>query len=92
MVRKADSPNKSKRRVIFLREKLLCGTPGTTVTAKMPARLAVWFKFFRPTSNACVGLGGQQHAIDRQAAGSHGRIGDVTGYAAARVAAFSSIS
>jgi hypothetical protein len=36
----------------------------------MAARLAASFKFFRPTSNAFVRVGGQQHAIDRQAAGN----------------------
>ena len=49
------------------------------VIAKMAARLALWFKSSRRISNARVRVGGQQHAIDRQAAGSHGRIGDVTG-------------
>ena len=74
----AKSPS-GKRRVIFLREKLLCGTPPATVIAKMAGRLALWFKFFCLTSNACVRVGGQEHAINRQAAGSHGRIGDVAG-------------
>ena len=45
----------------------------------MAARLAVWFKFFRITSNAHVRVGGQHHAINRQAAGSHGQIGEVAG-------------
>ena len=56
-IRRWTSISSGKRRVIFLREKLLCGTP----------------------SNACTRVGGQQHAIDRQTAGSHGRIGEVTG-------------
>jgi len=46
--------------------------------AKMAARPALRFKFFRRISNAGVRVGGQQHAIDRQTAGSCGRIADVT--------------
>ena len=45
----------------------------------MAARLAVWFKFFRLTSNAHVRVGGQQLAINRQAAGNQGHIGEVSG-------------
>ena len=62
--------NERRSGVIFLREKLLRGTPSTPVISKMAARLAIWFEFFRTTSNARVRVGGQQHAIDRQAAGS----------------------
>ena len=49
------------------------------VIANMAARLTVVFKLFRLISNARARISGQQHAIDRQAAGGHGRIGEVSG-------------
>ena len=55
------------------------GALRATVTAKMAARLAVGFKIFHLTSSARMRVVWQQHAIDRQAAGSHGRIGNVSG-------------
>jgi hypothetical protein len=54
-------------------------TPPATPMAKIAARPAQQFKFFRRISNAGVRVGGQQNAVNRQAAGSHKRTGDVTG-------------
>jgi len=45
----------------------------------MAVCLAVSFTVFRIASNAGTGVGGQQHAIDGQAAGNRGRIGEVAG-------------